>query len=533
MGERDLILSASALLSPPRALRGAAVLVREGRIAALGGVEELVRAHPRAERLELGRATLLPGLVDSHTHFFEWARRLAGLDLSGVRDTAALRERLDEHRARLGAGDEWVGGSGWDPGFLHTEPRLDRSLLDEFFPDRPVSLESRDFHTLWCNTAALERAGILEGRPAPTGGEIGRRADGSPDGLLYETAWELILDARPVESEPTRCAWLREAFSRAHTMGLTGFHSMEPMEAYRSYELLSERGELPMRVVFHSPLTQLAERLSQPRPSYRSHNAFLRWGGVKIFMDGSLGSRSAYMLDPYPDGGRGRLLMPVQELAEHILRAARGGIAPSIHAIGDACVRSVVDALESVRKTLAEEGRSLPPGTRVEHAQCVRPEEIPRLAGLGALCAMQAIHLADDIPLLPELWPSAAEYAYPMRSLLDGGVRIALGSDLPVADPDPRAGIYAAISRREGNRPDGRPWHPEQALAPLEALAGYTSWAARAGRWEEEAGFLAVGMPADLVALELPDLRAPEQEWEELPLRLTLVDGRIVYEDLP
>ncbi len=533
MASNEWILCADSLFGPPPRRSGAAVLVRGGRIAALGPAKDLAREAPGAERLELGKATLLPGFLDSHTHFFEWARRLAGIDLSGAPDHDALRACLARHRDRRGSAEDWLGGSGWDPEFLQAEPRLDRSLLDEFFPDRAVALESRDFHTLWCNTRALERAGVFEGVAVPAGGEIGRREDGSPDGLLYETAWQLILDARPPESERTRSAWLQTAISQAHTLGLTGFHSMEPMGAYHSSRQLADREELQMRVVYHSPLLHLEERLTLDAPSYRPDDPWLRWGGVKIFMDGSLGSRSAYMLDPYPGGDHGRLFMSGEELVAQILRAAHGDIAPTIHAIGDACVRVVVDALEEAQRQLLASASRLPLGARVEHAQCVRPEEIPRLARLGVLCAMQPIHLADDLPILPRLWPRAAEYACPTRSLLRAGVEIALGSDAPVASPDPRLGIYAAISRRAGNQPEGASWHPEEALSPEEALYGYTTWAARAGRWDDELGSIEPGRRADLVAVELPEDGSPEEAWRELPLRMTMVDGHVVHEDLP
>jgi len=533
MDRNELILRAARLLSPPLLLQGNALLLRDGRIAAIGSYEDLRRESPRAESIDLGRASLLPGFIDSHTHFFEWARRLAGLDLSGASDQTDLRRRLHEHRQAVPPGEDWIGGSGWEPSLLEARPGLDRALLDEFFPDRPVALESRDFHTLWCNTRALELAGVLAGAASPAGGEIGRRPDGSPDGLLYETAWQLILDARPPEVEALRADWLRHAISRAHTLGITGFHSMEPDEARRSYRYLADRGELNMRVVFHSPLLRLAERLEMDAPSYRADDEWLRWGGVKIFMDGSLGSRSAYMLDAYPDGQRGRLLMPREELVQQVLRAARGGIAPSIHAIGDACVRIVVEALEQARSQLAAEGRSIPPGCRIEHAQCVRPEDIPRIAELGILCAMQPIHLADDVPMLPRLWPAAAPYAYPTRSLLRQGVAIALGSDVPVADPDPRMGIYAAIERRAFNRHDGVAWHPEEALLPAEALTGYTAWSARAGLWHDELGAISVGRRADLVAMEIPEEGQTSEAWLESPIRMTVVGGRVRYVDLP
>ncbi len=509
-----------------------ALLVRGNRIEAIGAAPDLRSQAPKAELVDLRGSTLLPAFIDTHTHFFEWARKLSGVDLTEAKTLDEVRMKLRAYREHEAPSGAWLGGSGWDPRLLRDEERPDRWLLDEIFPEQPVALESRDFHTLWCNSAALKLAGILDGRTPPKGGEIGRGPDDSPDGLLYETAWELILKARPPEPEPLRQRWLKKAIAEAHSFGLSSFHSMEPLQAYHSYRELARAGKLGMRVVYHSPVKELEQRIAERQPSYLDADPWLRWGGVKIFADGSLGSASAYMLEPYPDGGHGRLLVEEHALSETIVRAGRSGIAPSIHAIGDGAMRVVVNALLDARASLRGEGKDLHPLARIEHAQCVRPEELQRMSSLSLSCAMQLIHLMDDLPLLDELWPTQGSYVYCARSLISHGMRVVLGSDAPVASIDPRQGISAAITRqKEENRSRGA-FFKAECLSEEEALLGYTKWAAQAAAWDAEMGSLLPGKLADLVALEAPSADDP-YGWKSARIRMTMVDGEIVYDDLP
>jgi len=532
VNRRGTLLRGGLLRTMEETNEGEALLVRSGRIEAIGSERDLRAQAPHAELVDLGGATLMPGFIDTHTHFFEWARKLSGIDLSETTTLEQIEERLRTHQDPHAAQGLWLGGSGWDPRLLRGEQRLDRALLDQIFPHQPVALESRDFHTLWCNTAALKSAGILDGAQAPPGGEVGRREDGSPDGLLYETAWELILSARPAEAEEVKELWLKKAIDTAHRFGLTSFHSMEPLGALRSYRRLAREGELWMRVVYHSPVRNLDERIAQNRPSYRDRDPWLRFGGVKIFADGSLGSASAYMLEPYPDGSKGRLLVDEPTLRETIVRAGRHQIAPSIHAIGDAAVRVVVNALAGARESLRKEGKDLPPLARIEHAQCVRPRELRRMKELDLTCAMQLVHLLDDFPLLRELWGEQGRHAYRARALLQQGVRVVLGSDAPVASIDPRKGICTAMTRRLPGMKPQESWFAEESLREKEALLAYTRWAAESAAWDDELGSLRPGKRADLVALEAP---APDDVfgWLKARIRMTMVDGRMVYEDLP
>lgn len=506
---------------------GGALLVEDGRIAGLGPVADLRGRSPHAREIDLRGALVLPALTDTHTHFFEWARRRAGADLSACADFGTVLEVLRRTAASAPDEPEWIGGSGWDPFFFGDRAPFTRQTLDAIFGARPVVLEARDFHTLWCNTAALERAGVMgPGEVAvPAGGRIGRDERGVPDGLLYETAWDLVRRVRPPETAAVADRWLDAAQARAHALGLTAVHCMEPMSTLAHYRRRAAAGRAGLRICFHTPLEDLQERIARGEPSYAGDDAWMRLGGVKVFMDGSLGSRTAAMRSPYPDGSRGALLLEPAELEQILRRAGAAGIAGTVHAIGDHAVQVVAEAFAAERMRW---GSSLV--HRMEHAQCVRPQEVAALARARVACAMQPVHLEDDVAVLEREWGEAARHAYPLRALVDAGVCVGLGSDAPVADPDPRRGIFAAIARRVPHRADAVAFHPEHALGVHEALAGYTTWAADLALWSDR-GRIAVGQRADLTAID--DVRTESVDaWLQARVRLTVVDGAIVFEDL-
>ena len=517
---RSLLLKGARLFDPAGDLAGDAVLVRDGRIAAVGPTSTM-EIDTKTEVVDLDGALLLPGLTDTHTHLFEWARRRASVDLSGARSFDELEATLRAAAAALPDDPEWIGGGGWDPHFLGVRERFTRQTLDSIFGDRPVFFEARDYHTLWCNTEALRRAGVMDGAVAvPAGGRIGRDVAGVPDGLLHETAWELVRSARPPVGHRVADRWLDDAEGALHRLGLTAVHCMEPTEVLAQYRRRVDAGRANVRICFHTPLDDLDARVARGEASYTGEDPWLQLGGVKVFMDGSMGSRTAAMYADYPDGQAGDLLLAPEELDAILDRAASASIAGTVHAIGDRTVDVVTAAFERSRERHGRELRH-----RIEHAQCVRPESVGRIAAAGIVCAMQPVHLVDDIPVLEREWGAAADHAFPLRALYDAGVVIGLGSDMPVADPDPRRGISCTVTRRGR---DGVPFRPEQAATVTEALAGYTSAAAATGGWEGVRGRLAVGMQADLTAID--DVRRDDPvAWSDARVRLTMVDGRVVH----
>jgi predicted amidohydrolase YtcJ len=382
-----------------------------------------------------------------------------------------------------------VLGHGWDANGWGERP--DRYALDRVHAI-PVYLDSLDVHAAWVNSAALAVARITRETPDPEGGRIVRDGAGEPTGVLLERAVELVSRVIPPPSPDILDEALREAQAEAHRLGVTGIHDVEDERAWGAFRRLEASGALRLRVLFHPPVASLPELVRRGQRS-GTGSPWLGMGGVKLFLDGSLGSRTAWMLEPY-EGSRDRG-MPVagaRDAAAAMRLAAEHGIAVTAHAIGDAAVRRALDLLEGLPRA------ALP--HRIEHFQCVHPDDLARAARAGVVASMQPAHLLTDIPLVDRHWGSRGRGAYAFRSLLERGTHLVFGSDVPVASVDPREGVYAAMERRAADATPRHGWRPEQRLGFAEVVTGYTAAAARASGTERRLGRLAPGLEADLVA---------------------------------
>jgi len=496
-------------------IEGDAIWWRGGRIVAVGSAAEIARAVPAGvPRYEYPEALVTPGFVDGHTHFALWALGRRRVQLVG----AATREEAVTRVAKARPVQGWVIGQGWDANRWSEPP--DRAVLDGVQPG-PVYLDSLDVHAAWVNSAALAAAGIDRRTADPPGGRIVRDPAGEPTGLLLERAVELAARVLPAPPADLLDAALLDAQSEAHRLGITGIHDVEDAAAYEGLRRLEGRDRLRLRVLFHHPVASLA---SLARAGVRSGqgSAWLATGGVKMFLDGSLGSRTAWMLEPY-EGSRSRG-MPITgeaEAREAMQFAAGHGLAVTVHAIGDAAVRRALDLMTP-----------LPPAAvphRIEHFQCVAPGDLDRAARAGIVASMQPAHLLTDIPLVDRHWGARGRGAYAFDSLRRRGTRIVFGSDAPVATLDPRAGVFAALERRmEG--PAGPAWRPEETIGFDEAARAYTTAAAHAGGVTGRRGTLAPGMDADLVVWSV----APEggagagEAFRRAEVLLTVVGGEVV-----
>ncbi len=494
-----------------------AVWWQEGVIRAVGLARELERKVPsRVPRYDLPRTLITPGLVDGHTHFLHWAQSRRRVLLEGAgRRTEALR-RIAAAVPERG----WIRGHGWDANRWEEAP--DRRSLDSV-TQGPAFLESVDLHAAWVNSAALAAARVGRETLDPPGGRIVRDPGGEPTGLLLERAVELVRAILPPPDPAAAVAGLREAQAAAHQMGLTGIHDVEGPEALRAFRVLETGGELRLRVLFHPPVAQLRELV---RSGVRSGqgSAWLQLGGVKLFLDGSLGSRTAWMLAPYTDGGGSGLPLADPGAARRAVQAAAGaGIACVVHAIGDAAVRQALDLLEPLPAA------ALP--HRIEHAQCLDPEDMGRAAAAGIVLSMQPAHLPADVALAEERWGPRGAGAFAFRSLLEAGTVLAFGSDVPVATPDPRHGIVAAMARIAADGSFGEGWYPGQRLDFETAVRAYTVGNAIAAGQAVRRGRLAPGYDADLVVWGM-DPGAELGDWlavREAEVRLTVVGGAVVY----
>ena len=499
----------------------------DGRILALGTPEELQARYPGARMLDLGDATVVPGLIDAHGHvailgFEQMQARLAGA--SSLEE--ALR-RLEEF-AR-GQPEGWVLGRGWDQNLWPRQEFPTAADLDALFPDRPVWLRRVDGHAGWANSAAMalvERD--LSGDWQPDGGRILRDDQGRPTGIFVDAAMDLVTAAMPAGDAALTTRALELGMASAVEHGLTGVHdagvSLRQLEAYRT---LADAGRMPMRVYAmadgdSAALAHLCEAGVYAHPGGR-----LQMRAVKLFSDGALGSRGAALLEDYSDehGNRGLLLLTPEQMSDVVARARGCGVQVATHAIGDRGNRLVLDAYEAA---LGPDGAAL--RWRIEHAQILEPGDLPRLAELGVIASMQPTHATSDMPWAEDrIGPERVLGAYAWRRLRDSGARLALGSDFPVESVDPRLGLYSAVTRtdREG-LPEGG-WHPQEKLTAFEALRGFTLDAAWAGFAEDEVGSLAPGKRADFVVLAEDPLAIDGDGLDELTVLSTWVDGEAVY----
>jgi len=507
-----------APLGPGASLLRTADAVRweHGRIVEVGPASLLESKVPRGvPRFDLPGALVTPGFVDGHTHFAMWGLARRRVHLAGV---TSLRNALARVSTAVPV-QGWVLGHGWEASRWEAQP--DRWALDRTQP-LPVCLDSLDVHGVWVNSAALAAAGIGRQTPDPLGGRILRDGNGEPTGLLLERAVELIRPHIPAPAPDQMLAVLREAQGEAHRLGVTGIHNVEGTEVLDAFRRMELEGDLALRVLFHPPVAALPQLLAA---GIRSGNGsgWLRIGGIKIFLDGSLGSRTAWMLEPY-EGSRDRGLPITSESdARNAVRtAAAAGLGCTVHAIGDAAVRFALDLLADLPRTAVRH--------RIEHLQCVHPDDLARAARSGIVASMQPVHLLADVPLADARWGARSRGAYACRSLLDRGTELVFGSDAPVASLDPREGVFAALERTPTA---GSPsWYPTEKIGFREAVFAYTAAAADAAGERGRRGTLAPGEDADLVAWNVDPAveRDVGDAFRSGHTALTVVGGRVVFQ---
>jgi predicted amidohydrolase YtcJ len=381
--------------------------------------------------------------------------------------------------------DGWVVGAGWYNDVWREPAFPIRQQLDKAAKGRPAYLRRKDGHSAWVSTEALRLAGIDRSTEDPPGGHIDRDDVGEPSGIVRETAMQLVFDKVPRPTDAELDSGMARALADLTRLGLTAVHSMDSAHGFGSLQRLHARGRLPIRVTYNLPVSDLphAERIG-----IRSGwgDEWLRMWGVKAFLDGSLGSRTAEMLD-----GSGTARLAQDDLVDMIGRCVRAELNVCLHAIGDGAVRRALDAL-SMSRRVSSNWRP-----RIEHAQCVNPKDMARMAKLGVIASMQPIHAVADRQLADRMWPSVTGHSYAWRALERAGVRLAFGSDAPVETADPLAGIDAATAWR--HRAD---WHPELALTRAATLRAYTSGAAYAAGMEGDVGVLRPGKLCDMTVVE-------------------------------
>ncbi|KQQ00631.1 MULTISPECIES: amidohydrolase [unclassified Rathayibacter] len=481
----DLLLRGARLLDGQEPV---SVLLRDGLIADIGPDGSLAADEVR----EFDGRWLIPGLWDEHVHFSQWSMTAPRLDVSTAR---SAQEAVEAVRGRLASSTDTAStliGFGFRDGLWPDLPTT--ALLDEVAPEHPVVLVSGDLHSAWANSTALRRYGIA-----------------LQDDILREDACFRLVSALEALSDDDLDDLVDIAARRAAARGIVGVVDLEMRWNVGDWTRRVERGVRSLRVdtgVYRGDLERAIAEGLRSGDELAGGEGLLRMGPLKVLIDGSLNTRTAYCTHPYEgeDAGRGVLTVGPEELDGLLARAVAAGIRPTVHALGDAAVSIALDSLARVG------------GGRIEHAQLVTAADLPRFAALGVVAGVQPAHALDDREVAERYWRGQTDRAFALRSLVDSGATVVLGSDAPVAPLDPWVAIAAAVSRARAGE---EPWHPEQRLTVAEAITAST----RARRLRPRPGD-----PADLVVLDRDPLASDSEELRTMPVAATLVAGRFTHE---
>jgi len=489
----------------------------------------MVRAYPAAEKFNLQGKTLLPGLIDSHGHLYNLAVSYTRANLVGTASKAEVMGRLREFEQDLPPG-EWLLGRGWDQNDWPEAAFPGKRDLDAEFPDRPLWLTRIDGHAAWANSVALAQADRdFSGDWQPQGGFIHRDENGAATGIFVDGAMSLVESVIPATSGEIIEASLDLATRNLASLGLTGVH--DPGVDRSVIELYGRKirqGKFPLRVyAMADGMGDTLDWLCANGPVHDSSGK-LQMRSVKLYADGALGSRGAALLADYSDdpGNRGFLFAGQQLMEEQLRRAMSCGLQAGIHAIGDAANRQALDAYQRIMPEFPDNaGRH-----RIEHAQTLHADDIPRFAQLGIIAAMQPTHASSDMYWAADrLGEERSRGAYAWRSLLESGAMLSFGSDFPVEQVNPMLGIYAAVTRQDLNGWPDAGWFPGQRLSREEAIRAFTLDAAYAAFMENETGSIEIGKRADFIVLDRDIVQVPVEQIPQIKVEQTWLDGELVF----
>jgi predicted amidohydrolase YtcJ len=513
-----------------------AVAVWRDRILAVGGtaaIKPLI--GPKTRVLDLKGRRVVPGFYDSHVHFLGSGQRLSEVALKDAADEAEFGRRLRAFDQKLPR-DRWLLGGEWDHDRTFGGTLPSAELLDKYVLDRPVCLRRYDGHMAVVNSRVLKLAGITAATPDPAGGVIYRKPGSrEPIGVLRDNAMGLVDRLIPAPSAAEIVEAVRAAMAEARRDGVTSVQDMDGSgpatrrQLFRLYQQLARNGQLTLRIDLRWPLAEWQE-LARLGAESGLGDDWVKIGGLKGFMDGSLGSTTAKMFEPFLNepGSTGVFVTPLDKMREYVQGADRAGLSVAVHAIGDRANAEMLDIFAEVAKANGPRDRRF----RIEHAQHLRPQDYARFREVGVIASMQPYHAIDDGRWAEgRIGAKRCASSYAFRSLLDAGARLAFGSDWSVAPLSPILGIDAAVNRRtlDGKHPGG--WFPEQKIGVAEAVEAYTLTSAYAAFEEKDRGSIEAGKLADLVVLSRDILAEAERDHiAETQVVLTVVGGKVVYE---
>jgi len=522
--------------------RAEAMALRGDKILAIGNESEVIKLKgPQTNVVDLHGRFVMPGFNDAHTHLTEAGFKKLTVDLTGTRSVQEFQDRL---RKRLETTEpmEWITGSGWDETLWHGSQLPTRWDIDEVTTDHPVFLVRIDGHVAVANTLALKMAHVTLASKDPDGGEIARDLSGAPNGILRETAQPLVSSLIPAPTPQKYRQAIEAALQDMARSGVTsaqdfsGYTAEQSLANFKILDQIESEGKLTVRISEWLPFNEPVETLKQLRDSHPQSDPMLHTGMLKAFMDGSLGSHTASMLQPFADEPKNSGLPRYEQakLNEMAKERAEAGFQLGFHAIGDKAVEMALDAFAEAEKAAHASGAKAPDGSenfrlRVEHAQVTNPEQVGRFRELNVIASMQPSHLLTDMHwALSRLGPQRAAHSYAWAEFENHGVKLAFGTDYPVEPVAPFRGIYAAITRKSE---DGKQeYYPAQKLTIEQAIAAYTTGSAYAEFAEKQKGTLAPGMLADFVVLDRDLTAIPSPQILGTKVLRTVVAAKTVYE---
>jgi predicted amidohydrolase YtcJ len=511
-----------------------ALAVGNGKILAVGRNEDVLNlAGPDTEKIDLEGRLVVPGFIDAHIHFYEWALKRQGIKLDDLTCLEELLDRVQEAADSRPPG-QWIIGQGWNETDWTAHCMPTRETLDRVAPAHPVLLWRCDLHLATANSAALVLAGITADTPDPPEGRIERDTTGEPTGILRELSINLVRQAVAPPDADQVMETFEDAAKALHRRGVTGIHDVRLMadkdgaSAFQTFQKLDQEGRLNLRSWVTLPGQHLDNIIDLGlRTGFG--NDRLRVGHVKFFSDGGMGARTAWMIDPYLDAECGMSLIDMDVLAQDIDKADNAGLSVMVHAVGDRANRELINIFEALESRRTFSGSPYPAiPHRIEHVQMIRPEDADRLRNLNVALCVTPGNMVLDMNLIDLAVGEKGKWTYAFRQLMDTGAPVIFSSDCPVCDPDPLLGIHAAVTRlRADGTPEGG-WYPNSRVTVAEALKAYTLTPAAVHN-AGDIGTIAPDKRADLVVLNRNILVIPPSQLPEVRVDMTLFDGRIVY----
>ena len=507
-----------------------ALAVAGDRLVDVGSTADILPLAASSTRvLDAGGRLVLPGFNDAHVHLIRGAAEIVGVDLRPARDAAEVAERLAAHAATLPPGT-WIRGGYWDHEAWPGRRLPTRDDIDAATPSHPVFVERLDGHMALANTAAFRAAGLADAFDVPAGGSVVRSDEGRPTGIFKDAAMDLVRRAIPPDGVDETMVKARAALAHAASLGLTSLQDMTAGAAeLRAYRELQAAGQLTSRI-YAMQMCDIAPLVAAGIGTGFGDD-WLRIGGCKLFSDGSMGSATAAFFEPYADdeATAGLLMHEPDRLEQLMFEADANGFQLVVHAIGDRANALVLDILE---RLVAERGPA-DRRARIEHAQAVRRTDLPRFARLGVIASLQPSHAIDDMRWAARrIGEARCATAYNVRSFADARARIAFGTDWFVEPLNPMLGLYAAVTRQSVHGEPAGGWYPEERIGMADAIRHYTMGSAYAEFADDRKGSLAIGKLADLVVLSRDLFTIPAAEILDTRPHLTMVGGRVTFEDL-